>query len=845
MNKRAFLKGLITASLAGVSVAPAMAAPGAPIISWMETNFSIIEVNDAATAYKDLVVVKPYAEVPVTWDRWSGEPGDTWRVLLNGDVVHEAAVTPAASQKESTILHVTKGGKYDMVVELCSGTGAAQSCTQSEPKPIVVADTDGSHLDPLPMNVDPNNGNYTTPANTVVGAYFVEWGVYGRKFPVDKIPAQNLTHIIYGFVPICGNNPSLDDGPLAALNRACAGLPDYEVVIHDPWAAVQMAHPQSGQTFSSSYKGTYGQIMALKQRYPDLKILPSIGGWTLSDPFYEFGDKTKRDKFVASVKRFLQTWKFYDGVDIDWEYPGGSGANPNLGDPAKDGDTYAILMQDLRAMLDELSAETGRTYELTSAVGVGYDKIEDVNYVDAVPYMDYIFAMTYDYYGGWNNVLGHQTALDCGSHMSADECAGKGIDAEGKPRKGPAYTTKNGVNLLLEKDVPPEKLVVGAAMYGRGWTGVTEASMSDPTNPMTGVGNGKVAGSWEAGVIDYKDIVTKYINNPNVVKGYDEQADAPWVYDPSNGDLITYDDKRSVMAKGAYVRQNNFAGLFAWEIDADNGDILNAMQESLAGSGPVDPVNKAPIANAGADITVNVAGTVTLDGSASKDTDGQVVTYSWKQTSGPAVSLTGTNAASASADIPAVTVDTQFVFSLTVTDNEGATSVDTVVVNAKAKTDPVDPVNTAPKAVISAPATAKAGDVVLIDANGSSDAESDSLTYTWSYSANINATENGATLSFVAGEFTADTAFDFTVTVSDGKLQDSATATVTVLKKDVVDPVDPVCDNAWVDGQVYTGGDIVTHAGKEYKAKWWTNNKEPGTTGEWGVWKELGPATCQ
>ena len=57
--------------------------------------------------------------------------------------------------------------------------------------------------------------------------------------------------------------------------------------------------------------------MALKQRYPDLKILPSIGGWTLSDPFYEFGDKTKRDKFVASVKRFLQTWKFYDGVDID------------------------------------------------------------------------------------------------------------------------------------------------------------------------------------------------------------------------------------------------------------------------------------------------------------------------------------------------------------------------------------------------------------------------------------------------------------------------------------------------------------------------------------------------
>ncbi|GHA35075.1 glycosyl hydrolase family 18 protein [Photobacterium aphoticum] len=844
MNKRTFLRGLIAATLAGAASAPVMAAPGAPIISWMETNFSIIEVNDAASAYKDLVVVKPYAEVPVTWDRWSGEPADSYRVLLNGEVFHEAAITPAATQKESTILQVAKGGQYDMVVELCSGTGAAQTCTQSAPKQIVVADTDGSHLDPLPMNVDPNNKDYVTPANTVVGAYFVEWGVYGRKFPVDKIPAQNLTHIIYGFVPICGNNPSLADGPLAALNRACAGLDDFEVVIHDPWAAVQMPHPQSGQSHSSSYKGTYGQIMALKQRYPDLKILPSIGGWTLSDPFYEFGDKAKRDKFVASVKRFLQTWKFYDGVDIDWEYPGGSGANPNLGDPAKDGDTYAVLMQELRAMLDDLSAETGRTYELTSAVGVGYDKIEDVNYVDAVPYMDYIFAMTYDYYGGWNNVVGHQAALDCGSHMTADECAGKGVDAEGKPRKGPAYTTKNGVDLLLAKGVPPEKMVIGAAMYGRGWTGVTEASMSDPTNPMTGVGNGKIKGSWEAGVIDYKDIVKDYINKAGVVEGYDVQADAPWVWDPSNGDLITYDNKRSVMAKGAYVRQNNFAGLFAWEIDADNGDILNAMQESLAGDvpPPPPPVNKAPVANAGADVTVNAAGAVTLDGSASKDVDGQIVSYNWVQTSGPSVSLTNANAASASANIPSVTVETKFVFSLTVTDNKGATAVDTVVVTAKPEGN-TGPTNTAPVAAITVQATANAGDVVVVDASGSSDADNDTLTYTWDIPAGVQATPNGSSLVFTAGSYTVDTTLTFSVTVSDGELSDTASASVVVLKEEQGPGGE--CPNAYQPGVVYTSGDVVSHKGKEYSAKWWTTNEEPGTTGQWGVWKELGAANCQ
>ena len=48
----------------------------------------------------------------------------------------------------------------------------------------------------------------------------------------------------------------------------------------------------------------------------------------LSDPFYFLGDKTKRDTFVASVKEFLQTWKFFDGVDIDWEFPGGQGPTP-------------------------------------------------------------------------------------------------------------------------------------------------------------------------------------------------------------------------------------------------------------------------------------------------------------------------------------------------------------------------------------------------------------------------------------------------------------------------------------------------------------------------------------
>ncbi|MFJ8386463.1 carbohydrate-binding protein [Streptomyces sp. NPDC094438] len=47
---------------------------------------------------------------------------------------------------------------------------------------------------------------------------------------------------------------------------------------------------------------------------------------------------------------------------------------------------------------------------------------------------------------------------------------------------------------------------------------------------------------------------------------------------------------------------------------------------------------------------------------------------------------------------------------------------------------------------------------------------------------------------------------------------------------------------AWSAGAVYTQGNEVSHNGHKWKAKWWTRNEEPGTTGEWGVWQDEG--TC-
>ncbi|WP_297895784.1 glycosyl hydrolase family 18 protein [Shewanella sp.] len=800
---------LVASALAStVSASAFAAAPGKPTIGWGETKFAIIEVNQSATAYNQLVTVKDAADVSVSWNLWSGDVGNKAQVLLNGNLAWEG---PSGASGTANF-KVNKGGRYQMQVQLCNNEG----CTASDAKEILVADTDGSHLVPLNAPLQENNRPYANKSGKVVGSYFVEWGVYGRKFPVDKIPAQNLTHILYGFTPICGGdgiNDSLKEieGSFQALQRACSGRADFKVAIHDPWAAVQM--PQAGVSdYSDPYKGNFGQLMALKQAHPDLKILPSVGGWTLSDPFFFLGDKTKRDTFVASVKEFLQTWKFFDGVDIDWEFPGGNGANPNLGN-ANDGETYVTLMRELRAMLDELSAETGRTYELTSAISAGDDKIAKVDYQAAQQYMDYIFLMSYDFNGGWTNTeLGHQTNL---------------YEASWDPDT--RYTTDKGVKALLGQGVTPGKIVVGAAMYGRGWTGVNGYSGD---NPFTGTATGKVKGTWEAGVVDYRQIVNDYMGS-GWTYSYDETAEAPSLFKASTGDLITFDDARSVKAKGQYVLSNQLGGLFAWEIDADNGDILNAMHEGLGhGEGTTPPVNKAPIANAGADVNVTGPSDVVLNGSGSRDPENEALTYLWTQVSGPTIAIANVDMASATIQLSATSTDVVYGFSLKVTDPEGLSATDSVTVTNKADTP-----NQAPVVSVAATATVEAGKTVSIVASAS-DADGDALTYAWTVPAGLSATgQNSATLVVTGPNVTEATSYGLSVLVSDGALDASASTQLTVTPKVAggdCDATDPNAGNypAWQTSVVYNTGDTVSHSELVWKAKYWTQGNTPSRTAD-------------
>jgi hypothetical protein len=164
--------------------------------------------------------------------------------------------------------------------------------------------------------------------------------------------------------------------------------------------------------------------------------------------------------------------------------------------------------------------------------------------------------------------------------------------------------------------------------------------------------------------------------------------------------------------------------------DLNHHPILSSKLVDMNGqeiSGPfILKGNASPVANAGADQTVDVNTTVTLDGSTSTDPDNNIVSYQWQQTGGGSpVNLTNANTAVAQFTSPG-TDGSVLTFELTVTDAGGLPSTDTCVItvdiNANAH---------APKANAGPDQTVDVNTTVTLDGSGSTDPDNDIVSYQW------------------------------------------------------------------------------------------------------------------
>ncbi|MBW6511957.1 MAG: hypothetical protein K0A93_07555 [Desulfuromonadaceae bacterium] len=218
------------------------------------------------------------------------------------------------------------------------------------------------------------------------------------------------------------------------------------------------------------------------------------------------------------------------------------------------------------------------------------------------------------------------------------------------------------------------------------------------------------------------------------------------------------------------------------------------------GDVPVSPANNAPVANAGVDQNITTGSSVTLDGSASNDADGDLLSYSWSIITVP----TGSNATLSDTSVARPTftadVDGNYVFSLIVNDGFADSSADTITVTAATP-------NSAPVANAGPDQNVATDSSVTLDGSASSDANSDPLTYQW----NITSTPSGSTATLSATNvarptFTADVDgnYVFSLIVNDG-LDDSSADTITVTAATANSA--PVA-NAGPDQNVATGSNV-------------------------------------
>ncbi len=298
------------------------------------------------------------------------------------------------------------------------------------------------------------------------------------------------------------------------------------------------------------------QLVDLKDKYPALKVLISVGGAEWSTYFSDVAlTASSRELFSSSVVNFIVIHKL-DGVDIDWEFPGWEGPG-NVFRP-EDKQNYTYLLYELRRQLNEQAKLNGRwpesPYLLSIASGSSQWYLDFIEMNKIIPALDFINIMTYDFKGGWSLTTGHHTNL---YPSASDHGAGQSASA--------------AVQLFRSAGVLQDKMILGAAFYGRCWMGVDKKN------------NGLYRSfSGSAGALAYKTIKENYLIDSNFKNYWDAEAKAPYLWSDTKAMFISYDDPASLKAKAAYVRTENLGGVMFWEYSQDyRNTLLDALYNGL------------------------------------------------------------------------------------------------------------------------------------------------------------------------------------------------------------------------------------------------------------------------
>ena len=313
----------------------------------------------------------------------------------------------------------------------------------------------------------------------------------GGPEQLDSFPIEKLTHIIFSFSHLQGNQLHINTARDSA---------------------------------------TIQKLVSLKQRNPDLKVLLSLGGWggcaTCSDVF---STKNGRKEFAKSVNE-LSNYFHTDGLDLDWEYPAIEGFPTHKFQPAD--------KQNFTSLVNQLRKKSGKNFEISFAAG-GFKQFidESIEWKKVMKKVNRVNLMTYDLVNGFDTSTGHHTPL-YSTHAQTQ-------------------STVTAVAELVKAGVPKDKIVIGAAFYARVWENVGDSAFG-----LYQTGKYKMN-------VDFKNFNTLLSVDSGFVYHWDEVADAPYLYNPTQKLFATFDNKKSIQLKAQYVIDQGLNGIMFWQLAYD------------------------------------------------------------------------------------------------------------------------------------------------------------------------------------------------------------------------------------------------------------------------------------
>lgn len=346
-------------------------------------------------------------------------------------------------------------------------------------------------------------------------------GFRGKPVDIDAIDAKKLTHINYAFVNCVDS--------MAVLTNLKTDTVNFRL------------------------------LNQLKKVNPDLKILISIGGWTWSKNFSDAVlTSTSRELFARTSVDIVKDHNL-DGIDIDWEYPGLRGDNNKF--RPEDKQNFTLMFAEMRRQLNELSAQTGKKYLLTTAMGASKNVIAHTEMDKVAELLDYVYIMTYDF-GSAGTVDHHTNLYAYGSDPNVS-------------------STDQAIRDFIAAGVPREKLGLGAAFYGK-----EKIAANKAVSPVGQASAAAVPGAKsklsEMGGGGYTNLKKNFINKNGYKRYWDKEAKAPYLYNGETGSFITYDDERSTRLKSRYVKKHKLAGVFFWEYFSDPEEhLLDVLDKEL------------------------------------------------------------------------------------------------------------------------------------------------------------------------------------------------------------------------------------------------------------------------